>query len=48
MNKTSGNLRSSVFGSTEGKPHDREPDSGLDRVRRDRRIRRAAGVDLSR
>jgi len=46
--QTSGNLRSSLFGSSEGESHYRQPDSGSSRPRRDTRIRRTAGVGLSR
>jgi hypothetical protein len=41
-------LRAGVLGSTKGRPHDREPDGGVDRLRGDGRIRRAQRVDLSR
>jgi hypothetical protein len=46
--QTRSHLRASVIESTEGRPHDREPDGGADSVRGDGRIRRAQRVDLSR
>ena len=48
MNDQAGShLRAGILGSTEGRPHDREPDGGVDPVRGDGRIRRAQRVDLS-
>jgi hypothetical protein len=49
MNDQAGShLRAGVFGSTEGRSHDREPDGGVDPVCGDGGIRRTQRVDLSR
>jgi len=49
MNDQAGSdLRAGVIGSTEGRSHDREPDSGVDPVRGAGGIRRTQRVDIPR
>lgn len=42
--QTSSDLRSGLFGSSEGEPHDSQPDSSSARSRVGARIRRAGGM----